>query len=112
MPSPSFSSSPATPRKDAADRYSPEMAAALRSGGTARAATRKSSGVRATLMPSAPTTIVMSVTTTTAIRASDAAVTVVSQLVDEVEKMPFGALGQPDVCKCDQHQHRVDGDPK
>src|SRR5512146_867370 len=44
------------PRKDAADRYSPEMAAAW------RAATMKSSGVRATLMPRAPTMIVSSVT--------------------------------------------------
>src|SRR5258708_34164603 len=50
------------PRNDAADRYSPEMAAALSAGGTWRAATMKSSGVRATLMPRAPTMIVSSVT--------------------------------------------------
>src|ERR1700758_3683281 len=50
------------PRKDAAERYSPEMAAALSPGGTCRAATMKSSGVRATRMPRAPTTIVSRVT--------------------------------------------------
>jgi hypothetical protein len=39
---PSLSTSPATPRNDAADRYSPEIAAALRVAGIARRATRKS----------------------------------------------------------------------
>src|SRR5580698_1032029 len=50
------------PRNDAADRYSPEIAAALIPGGTWRAATMKSSGVRATRMPRAPTMMVSSVT--------------------------------------------------
>src|SRR5262249_22928560 len=60
------------PRKDAADRYSPEMAAALSAGGTWRAATMKSSGVRATRMPRAPTMIVSSVTNAVApMAASD-----------------------------------------
>src|SRR5436309_3514518 len=39
---PSFSTTPATARKDAADRYSPEIAAALRRDRTVRRATRKS----------------------------------------------------------------------
>ena len=39
--------SPATPRSDAALRYSPEIAAAFVEGGTARAATMKSEVVRA-----------------------------------------------------------------
>ena len=54
------------------------------SGGTARAATMKSSGVRATLMPSAPTTMVMRVTTTTAPRANGAKVTTRSQFLNQV----------------------------
>jgi hypothetical protein len=62
--------SPATPRNEAAERYSPEMAEALRSAGTARAATRKSAGVRATRTPRAP---MMAVTTATAVMAPMAA---------------------------------------
>src|SRR6202050_2631329 len=50
------------PRKDAADRYSPEIAAAWSAGGTWRAATMKSSGVRAIRMPRAPTMMVSNVT--------------------------------------------------
>ena len=53
---------PATPRKDAADRYSPEMADAFSVAGTWRAATRKSAGVRATRTPRAPMMAVMAVT--------------------------------------------------
>ncbi len=44
---PSFITSPATPRKEAADRYSPETAAALRRERTVRRASRKSSVVLA-----------------------------------------------------------------
>jgi hypothetical protein len=58
--------SPAMPRKDAAERYSPEMAEALRNEGTWRAATMKSAGVRATRTPRAPMIAVTSVTVTTA----------------------------------------------
>src|ERR1700728_4892474 len=50
------------PRKDAADRYSPEIAAALSAGGTWRAATMKSSGLRGIRMPRAPTIMVSNVT--------------------------------------------------
>ena len=53
---------PATPRNDAAERYSPEMADALSVAGTCRAATRKSAGVRATRTPRAPMIAVMAVT--------------------------------------------------
>src|SRR5689334_22438925 len=43
--------SPATPRKEAADRYSPLIAAAFQDGLTAREATRKSEVVRAKRRP-------------------------------------------------------------
>ena len=43
--------SPATPRNDAAERYSPEMAAAFQFGPTDREATRKSLVVRAKRSP-------------------------------------------------------------
>src|SRR5690349_15425612 len=45
---------PATPRNDAADRYSPEIALALATGPTVRDATRKSDVLRATRTPSEP----------------------------------------------------------
>ena len=45
---------PATPRNDAADRYSPEIALALATGPTVREATRKSDVLRATRTPSDP----------------------------------------------------------
>ena len=47
-------SSPAMPRKLAADRYSPEIAAAFHHGVTAREATSRSEVVRARRMPSVP----------------------------------------------------------
>ena len=43
--------SPATPRNDAAERYSPEIAAAFQAGRTVRDATRKSLVVRANRTP-------------------------------------------------------------
>src|ERR1039458_3082076 len=55
--------SPAIPRNEAADRYSPEIAEALRNDGTWRAATMKSAGVRAIRMPRALIMAVMTVTT-------------------------------------------------
>jgi len=48
---PSFISRPAMPRNDAADRYSPEIAAALNQGVTAREATNRSDVVRAKRTP-------------------------------------------------------------
>ena len=50
------------PRKEAAERYSPEMAEALRNEGTWRAATMKSAGVRAMRTPRALMTAVTTVT--------------------------------------------------
>ena len=47
---------PATPRNDAADRYSPEIALALATGPTVREATRKSDVLRATRTPNEPMT--------------------------------------------------------
>ncbi len=48
---PNFSISPATPRKLAALRYSPEIAAAFHHGVTAREATNRSDVVRASRTP-------------------------------------------------------------
>ena len=48
---PNFSISPATPRKLAALRYSPEIAAAFHHGVTARDATNRSEVVRASRTP-------------------------------------------------------------
>src|SRR5437899_1737501 len=48
---PNLSTSPATPRKLAAERYSPPMAAAFQRGLTEREATRKSEVVRAKRSP-------------------------------------------------------------
>ena len=50
-PEPSFIWSPATPRKEAAERYSPEIAAAFHHGVTAREATNRSDVVRAKRTP-------------------------------------------------------------
>ena len=51
---PSLTTRPATPRNDAADRYSPDTAAALTSGEIRRDATRKSDVVRIAATPRAP----------------------------------------------------------
>jgi hypothetical protein len=61
-----LSTSPATPRKLAADRYSPPIAAAFQFGVTAREATRKSEVVRASRRPYAPIATVARVTATIA----------------------------------------------
>src|SRR5688572_24231310 len=54
------------PRNDAADRYSPPIAAAFHVGLTTREATRKSEVVRASLRPYAPMATVTRVTATIA----------------------------------------------
>src|ERR671917_942712 len=58
------STSPATPRNDAAERYSPLIAAAFQLGLTERDATRKSEVVRAKRRPYAPMPTVTRMTTT------------------------------------------------
>ena len=50
-PLPSFICSPAMPRNEAADRYSPEIAAAFHHGVIAREATNRSDVVRAKRTP-------------------------------------------------------------
>ena len=67
---PSLSTRPAIPRKDAAERYCPEMAAAFALLPTVREAARKSSVERATFTPSEPMTMVAAATTTTAMSAT------------------------------------------
>src|SRR5882757_4670423 len=63
---PSFTTSPETPRKDAAERYSPETAAEFSNGETLREATRKSDVVRMAATPRRPTRRVMRTTGATA----------------------------------------------
>src|SRR5271170_3106778 len=95
------------PRKDAAERYSPEMAAALIPGGTWRAATMKSSGVRATRMPRAPTTIVSSVTN--AIAPIEASVIGVGHRgVDQVDEPGLELAGLAMVEPADREEHGVE----
>src|ERR1700754_272388 len=53
-PAPPRRTTPATPRNDAAERYSPEIALALATGPTVRDATRKSEVLRATRTPYDP----------------------------------------------------------
>ena len=53
---PSRRISPAMPRNDAADRYSPEIAPAFAAGPTVRDATRKSEVLRTSRTPSEPIT--------------------------------------------------------
>ena len=59
---PYLSTSPATPKNEAAERYSPPIAAAFQRGLTVREATRKSEVVRASRSPYAPMITVASVT--------------------------------------------------
>ena len=61
---------PATPRNDAADRYSPEIALALATGPTVREATRKSDVLRATRTPIDPMTAETTLTSAIATSAT------------------------------------------
>ena len=61
-PIPSFTTSPATPRNDAAERYSPDTAAALSVGEMRRDATRKSEVLRIAATPRAPISSVIATT--------------------------------------------------
>src|SRR6478672_6432161 len=63
---PKVSSSPATPRKEAAERYSPPIALALSRGRTVREATKKSLVVREIRSPQVPMASVARETITTA----------------------------------------------
>src|SRR5262245_13200958 len=96
MSTPFFSTSPATPRKDAAERYSPLMAAAFHRGLTIREATRKSDVVRARRNPYAPIATVTKVTVTIAGSAYGFDGTVSALTVgalDEIGEIPLGPLG-------------------
>ena len=63
MSAPNASTSPATPRNDAAERYSPPIAQALRAGRTVREATKKSDVVRLNRSPQMPMPTVSTETT-------------------------------------------------
>src|SRR5580698_6326448 len=96
--------SPAMPRNDAADRYSPQMADAFNVGGTRRAATRKSAGVRATRTPRAPMTAVTTAVAMIAPRTSGSVISLVQQLGETVFDPPSSAP----VPESEEHERRVD----
>src|SRR5277367_2200838 len=104
---------PAMPRNDAADRYSPDMAEALRNDGTWRAATMKSAGVRAIRTPRA---LMTAVTTVTAAMAAMVAGSVTepstSLFFQQLDKPLLQALGAPHVPVAEQHQGWVDPAPE
>jgi hypothetical protein len=66
MSAPKASTRPATPRNDAAERYSPPIAEALSAGRTVREATKKSDVVRLKRRPQIPMPTVRTETTNTA----------------------------------------------
>ncbi len=66
MSAPKVSTRPATPRKLAAERYSPPIAEAFSPGRTVREATKKSLVVRENRSPQVPIASVAIVTTATA----------------------------------------------
>src|SRR5580692_10404666 len=105
--------SPAMPRNDAAERYSPEMAEALRNEGTWRAATMKSAGVRAMRTPR---TLMTAVTTVTAAMAAMVAGSVTgpsaSLFLQQLDEPLLQALGAPHVPVAEQHQWWVDPTPE
>src|SRR5580698_5736339 len=100
--------SPAMPRNDAADRYSPQMADAFRVGGTRRAATRKSAEVRATRTPRAP---MIAVTTAVAMIAPRINGSVIS-LVEQLGEAVFDPTGSAPVPEPEEHERRVDPPPR
>ncbi len=90
---PSRRISPAMPRNDAADRYSPEIAPAFDAGPTVREATRKSEVLRATRTPSEP--IMAEANATRAMAASAiTAVVVTRPLSQAAQRRRPGQVGQ------------------
>src|SRR3954451_3218930 len=109
MSAPNASTSPATPRKDAAERYSPPIADALSRAPTLREATKKSLVVRDTRRPKMPRTSVA--TETRAIAVTPQAALMISPLHD-VGEVTLGALGGTHVEPAETEHHRVDGEPQ
>src|SRR5581483_6223223 len=95
------------PRNEAAERYSPEIAAAFSAGGTCRAATMKSSVVLATRMPRAPTMIVSRVTKAIAPMAASGIGRHVRR-VDQLGEPGFEMPRLPVVEPADAEQHRIE----
>src|SRR3954454_21229738 len=89
---PSRRISPATPRKDAADRYSPEIALALATGPTVRDATRKSDVLRATRTPIEPMTHDPQPTSPIATSATMPEVAISASVLDVVGEALLDAL--------------------
>src|SRR6187549_3283649 len=107
MSAPNARTSPATPRNDAAERYSPPIADALSRGPTLREATKKSLVVRDTRSPKMPRTSVA--TETSAIAVTPQAALIASPLHD-VGEVALGALGGTHVEPAETEHHRVDGE--
>src|SRR5215472_1650229 len=100
------------PRNEAADRYSPEMAAAFSPGGTSRAATRKSSGVLAIRTPRAPTATVSSVTAAMAATAGTLSIESSAGWVNQLDETRLQLAGLAVVEPADHHQQREDPGPQ
>src|SRR5262245_23387791 len=113
MSAPDTSTSPATPRNDAAERYSPPIADALSAGRTVREATKKSDVVRLIRSPQIPMPRVSNDTTATAV-APNAWFTVASggwsRPFNHVGEVAFVALRRADVPPAEQHERGVDGE--
>src|SRR5260370_40947499 len=92
-----------TPRNEAADKYSPEIAAALSAGWTSRAATMKSSGVRATRTPRAPTATVSSVTNAIAATAATSGIEPPVRRANQVNEARLTLAGLMVVEPADRH---------
>src|SRR5690242_1660375 len=84
------------------------MAAAFSAGGTSRAATRKSSGVRAIRTPRAPTATVSSVTAAIAATAGTLVIGLSADRVDQVDEACLQLAGLAVVKPADRHEYRED----
>ena len=108
MSAPKISTSPATPRKLAAERYSPPIAEALSPGRTVREATKKSLVVRENFRPQVPISSVATVTSDDRDDARGA----VHRSTSESRSAKSRSLrsARTDVAPAEQHEHRVDDD--
>src|SRR5580698_603006 len=98
---------PAIPMNEAAERYSPEIAAALTDGDTSRAATMKSAGVCAIRIPRAPTPTVSSITAAMAPTEASSLIRVRSvHMVYQADELSLQAIGLVVIEGCDDQDDR------
>ncbi len=105
MSAPKVRIRPATPRKDAAERYSPPIAEALSAGRTVREATKKSQVVRENRSPQMPIAERQQARPGRPRRCLGARG---SSAPDQVGEVALVALRSADVDPAEQHQQRVD----